>query len=445
MTFSDLTPYSELNSQFVQYGGAIVGIGVALIAIFFILGKFFDNKKMQEWSKMEVLQMVTPFLLLLVLFTLVPLLNPLIQDMDPVRYSSICDIPNNPDQSINEGCHAAIGEMFLDDILQETIDIQRNILRMGFFVSLPKSIFSMPAGGGVIGSTGTIVFNSIVYVFTNTSMNILIGFSKFLTTTMMVSGGFLMLYRFLIFSFVPLLTLGLMLRILPATRPLGGLLMSIAIVSYFFMPMMLVVSDSIYMSITPNDNNMRISKFAPMSLKFYDFKGNSLNLGEVGKAEDPNNPSPAYSFDDALAAANEHEAIVLDEMGRGGIDFNRPETVNSNSVANFLEDFFTGDILLQGTKTVGGVLLGMANSMRLMAGFIFPSMAQISFFYLQNGAVANTNISPLIFILVDEMTNVWIFIGLMLYISAISVIAVIKTLSPFLGGDVEIAGLTKLI
>jgi hypothetical protein len=33
----------------------------------------------------------------------------------------------------------------------------------------------------------------------------------------------------------------------------------------------------------------------------------------------------------------------------------------------------------------------------------------------------------------------------MLYISAISVIAVIKTLSPFLGGDVEIAGLTKLI
>jgi hypothetical protein len=440
----DLPQYAELNRQFVMYGGAVVGIGIALIAISFILGKFFDNRKMQEWAKAEVLQMVTPFLLMLVLFTLVPLLNPLIQDMDPLRFAEICNNQDYPQYDINEGCHAAIGGAFLNSITQESIDIQRNIMRLGFFISLPKSIFSMPAGGGVIGSTGSIVFNSMIFIFTNTSMDILLNMSRFLTTTIMVSGGFSMVYRFLVFSFVPLLTLGLLLRIIPVTRPLGGLLMSIAIVSYFFMPMMLVFADSIYMNIAPDGNNggMRISKFAPMNYDFYDFNGTGMNLGEVGKANDPNNPSPAYDFSTALADANAREKDVQTEMSKKNIDFNNPDPKSVNS---FIEDIFNGNTFLKGLKVVGGIVVGMANSIRLMAGFIFPTVAQMSIFYLGNGEVAESYISPLVFILVDEMTNVWIFIGLMLYISAISVIAVIKTLSPFLGGDVEIAGLTKLI
>ncbi|MCX6774021.1 MAG: hypothetical protein NTY68_03445 [Candidatus Micrarchaeota archaeon] len=444
MSLSDLTPYAELNRQFVMYGGAVVGIGIALIAISFILGKFFDNRKMQEWAKAEVLQMVTPFLLMLVLFMLVPLLNPLIDDMDHLRYAEICNNPDYPEHNINEGCHAAIGGAFLNSITQESVDIQRNIMRLGFFISLPKSVFSMPAGGGMIGATGSIVFNSLIFIFTNTSMDILLNMSRFLTTTIMVSGGFLMVYRFLVFSFVPVLTLGLLLRIIPVTRPLGGLLMSIAIVSYLFMPMMLVFADSIYMNIVPDENNggMRISKFAPTNFDFYDFNGTGLKLGEVGKANDPNNPGPAYDFSKALEDANAREADVISEMGQKGIDFENPNNV---TVSSFIADIFNTNTFLKGLKVGGGMAVGMANSVRLMSGFIFPTVSQMSIFYLGNGEVAHSYISPLVFILVDEMTNVWIFIGLMLYISAISVIAVIKTLSPFLGGDVEIAGLTKLI
>jgi hypothetical protein len=59
--------------------------------------------------------------------------------------------------------------------------------------------------------------------------------------------------------------------------------------------------------------------------------------------------------------------------------------------------------------------------------------------------ITSTHISPLLFIFVDELTNVWIFSGLVLYIAAITLVGVIKTLSPLLGGDVEIAGLSRLI
>jgi hypothetical protein len=460
-----MTPIATLHSNVLPYAGVLVGIGIALVAVFFMLSRFLENRRLEAWSKAEAAQMIVPFLLLIALFIMEPIIAPLVQDIDPIRYNSLCDGKVVPDNM----CHVVVGEAYLRSITEETMDIQQNLLRLSFYLSLFKSMFAS-TGQGIFSAVGVKITNSLVYAFTVPSLGLLNFLSRLIATTMMVSGGFLVLYRFLIFGFLPLVTLGFLLRILPATRLLGGLLIAIALASYYFLPLMLSVADSIYLSIPPAENNpppgtssdgmqFRISRFVPTGFDVYDFNGDTSDISSIFR-----NPAQGNPFETALEDTNAARDIAtsainsrLSSSTNGQItDISSPNALsdaNSNSIVQETITSMLGDVntLFSGKSLVMAldVLNGAYSSLVLATGFIFPNTAQgaLSFDigFADSSQISRTYTSPLVFILVDEITNVWVFIGLMLYMVAITLLGVIKTLSPLLGGDVEIAGLSRLI
>ncbi len=450
-----INPIETLHSNILPYTAILVGIGVALAAIFFMLSRFFENKKMEAWARQEIAQMALPFLLLIVLLLLEPLLiASMVHDVDPIRYEKLCGNAIVDDSM----CHIVVGEAYLRSLTEETLDIQQNLLRMSFYLSLAKSMFSS-AGQGVVAASGTKISNSLVYAFTVPALEMLKFVSGLLSTTMMVCGGFLALYRFLVFGFLPMLTLGFLLRIVPATRQLGGLFIAIALASYYFLPFMLSVADAIYLSLPVAENNkysddgkeFRISRFVPTDIDVYDFNGDVGKIDNIFRDTQTGNP-----FETALVNMDSGISTVNSEFASGGVDINKENVITDSSSNSLLQDVLNG-MLSDAGKTLTGKTIAMAASMVagaytslvMAAGFIFPNTAQafLSFDFRTNDntQITQTHISPLVFILVDELTNVWIFMGLVLYIVAVALIGAIKGLSPLLGGDVELAGLTRLI
>ena len=457
---SMIAPLTTLHSNVLIYASVLVGIGITLVAIAYMVSKFLENKKMEAWARTEAAQMMVPFLLLIVLFIMEPLIAPIVHDIDPDRYSALCGnnqvVPDNM-------CHVVVGEAYLRSLTEETLDIQQNMLRLSFYLSLFKSMFSS-TGQGIFSAVGTKITNSLVYAFTTPSLGLLNFMSRLVATTMMVSGGFLVLYRFMIFGFLPIITVGFLLRIVPATRMLGGLLIALALASYYFLPVMLSVADSIYLSIPPAENNpppgtdstgmqqFRISRFVPTGLDVYDFNGDpGQNISNIFRSTDQTNP-----LETKLKETSTVRDIATGIFQKKGIDISNPssnaltgqKTVVQETVSSMLDDaktLFSGKSLIM---TVG-IVEGVYSSLVLATGFIFPNTAggalSFDFTFKDSTQITHTYTSPLVFILVDEITNVWVFIGLMLYIVIITLIGVIKTLSPLLGGDVEIAGLSRLI
>jgi hypothetical protein len=450
------TPITALHSNVLPYAGMLVGIGIALVAIFYMLSKFLENKKMEAWAKTEAAQMMLPFLLLIVLFIMEPLIAPIVHDIDPVRYNALCNGNVVPDNM----CHVVVGEAYIRSLTEETLDIQQNLLRLSFYLSLFKSMFAS-TGQGIFSAVGVKITNSLVYAFTTPSLGLLNFLSRLVATTMMVSGGFLVLYRFLIFGFLPIITLGFLLRIVPATRLLGGLLIAIALASYYFLPVMLSVADSIYLNIPPAANNpppgtgtgmqFRLSRFVPTGFDVYDFSGDVSDISNIFR-----NPTQGNPLETALEETDATRNIITSTLSNNGVDVNSPAALSSpqsNSLAQETITSMAGDVsnLFSGKSLsmAVGVLEGAYSSLVLATGVIFPNTAQGALSFditsANNGQISHTYTSPLVFILVDEITNVWVFIGLMLYIVVITLVGVIKTLSPLLGGDVEIAGLSRLI
>jgi|GEM_PF-4356888 len=447
-----LSPITSLHSNVLPFAGVLVGIGIVLVAVFYMLSKFLENKKMEAWAKTEAAQMMVPFLLLIVLFIMEPLIAPIVHDIDPIRYGKLCNGNVVPDNM----CHVVVGEAYIRSLTEETLDIQQNMLRLSFYLSLFKSMFSS-TGQGIFSAVGVKITNSLVYAFTTPSLGLLNFMSRLVATTMMVSGGFLVLYRFLIFGFLPIITLGFLLRIVPATRLLGGLLIALALASYYFLPLMLSVADSMYLSIPPAQNNnydgkeFRISRFVPTGFTVYDFNGDTSNISDIFRGSVQGNP-----LETALEETDAARTTATGILNSNGIDVNDPNALSnpqSNSIVQETITSMLGDVnnIFSGKSMVMAldVLKGAYSSLVLATGFIFPNTAQgalsFDFTSVDNKQISRTYTSPMLFVLVDEITNVWVFIGLMLYIVVITLVGVIKTLSPLLGGDVEIAGLSKLI
>jgi hypothetical protein len=447
------TGFPFLDQNILIYAGALVGIGACLLGIVYMLSKFFENKRMEAWAKTEAAYMMVPFLLLLILSIISPLLAPMVQDIDPIRYNALCD------GKVVDGskCHLVVGEAYLRSIFSESLDIEQNVLRLSFYFSIAKSMFST-SGSGIFAAAGVKITNSLVYAFTVPALGLLNFVSRLVTTTMVISGGFLVLYR-LVFSFVPLVTLGFLLRIIPATRMLGGLLIAVALASYFFLPMMLCVADSIYLNIPPAPNNnldgreYRLSRFVPVNIDVYDFGGGKNDISMLFREKSAGNP-----LSDAMAqmdtVRNDITQGINSNSQLGGLS-SRDLLTNpsSKSAVGEVLDSMLNDVTktfsLHTAQMLVQMLEGAYTSAVLAAGIIFPNTAQgalsITMSSYDGSTITSTHISPLLFIFVDELTNVWIFSGLVLYIAAITLVGVIKTLSPLLGGDVEIAGLSRLI
>jgi hypothetical protein len=445
-------PISTLHSNILPYTAVLVGIGIALVAVFYMLSKFFENKKMEVWARQEAAQMALPFLLLIVLLLLEPLLAPMVHEIDPIRYGKLCGNAIVSDSM----CHIVVGEAYLRSLTEETLDIQNNLLRMSFYLSLAKSMFSS-AGQGVFAAAGVKITNTLVYAFTVPSLGMLRFVSGLVSTTMMVCGGFLALYRFLVFGFLPILTLGFLLRIVPASRQLGGLLIAIALASYYFFPFMLSVADAIYLSLPVAENNhydtreYRISRFVPTGLDVYDFSGDFDDISNIFRDTPTGNP-----FESTLRDMDSTIGTVENRFTESGVDINS-ENVLTDPDSNSLVQATLKSMLVDVENTFSGKTITLAldmvsgayTSLIMAAGFIFPNTAQgaltIDLTSRDGTQITKTHISPLVFVLVDELTNVWIFMGLVFYILAVAMIGAIKGLSPLLGGDVELAGLTRLI
>jgi hypothetical protein len=207
-----------------------------------------------------------------------------------------------------------------------------------------------------------------------------------------------------------LLLVGIMLRFLPPVKTLGGTLIAISLALYYIFPLVYVTLYAHYEKAYTGQDGLKIGKINIFS---------SL-LPAYGL---PNLFSPG----DAL-----NELEKLENTDPDSVDNNTLESMlkKAAEIGNSFINLFL--VLLQAL----GIIILFTNAIIQIAVNPLGLMA----------AVTGQGINPeFVNILLDIITEFILILFVGVYIGLISMIAFVKNISPLLGGDIEIAGITRFL
>ncbi|RME78963.1 MAG: hypothetical protein D6769_03665, partial [Methanobacteriota archaeon] len=294
--------------------------------------------------------------------------------------------------------------------------------------------------------------------------------------------------------FLNLLFVGVVLRVLPFSKKLGGMLMAIAIVMFFYFPSIMSIPDAIYFTIQPSSHTgMRLNRVYISSFllkvdttypSFGDIKGGSssydvalprvygqtVQQGTGGKQPPPQYINYAGNFNKFMRDYNSRVSTYSKQFAQTyetlknnpGLkpDFS-PASVSFNSFSDFLKAFSQLAVLL--TPIMPSLSSKVAEIVTYSAISLIPVPGSTFFANLVGGIVgfgvvgavavgsslvlySGINVVYLTAIqFADAIANFVIFSGVFSYVVLVSTIGAIKSVSQFLGGEIEIAGLSQLI
>lgn len=400
------------------FGAGMAGVALATVVFLLALGYFaatlIGDDKIKAWTKKEIGQAVYSVIILLAAVSFVGSLDELLKGLslqsadlvgDPTwsQYISqtVCCDPAGPCTGPirTRPCHIEIASDYLQ-FLYETARMNAiaallNYQFYGFLANMSVGIsllgFAVQAGLSVTplaGLSAAADYFSIVF--------------DMAVKTMMLLRAQQVMIDFLNYPiFGILLSMGLILRILYFTRKLGGLIVAIALTMYIVYPMFYVVSHAILWD-------------------FSGWKQFGVNVDETKYAApfsdtDPSIPSTRTNFLSSSEAKN-----LFDPSNRVNLDIcNSPAGASERTEADLVRDNFRG----KWDQIEGGKWFSQVSD-------LFD--AGIGNGFDKRGPVGT-------------LASIMVFSLLIPFLAFMTSLASIKVLSPMIGGDVEIAVLSRLI
>ncbi len=458
----------EFWNVWIWFASAAFGIMITLVGSVYVLSQLLVNEKMKGWAKMELVEIFYSAVILSLAFAGLPLIDAVVQGSLGVsnsglsgpdsggsitsawiptsdsahlfgqkqyEYLDICGsaIASNERSVYHdiESCHMRLGIWYMREIFNEgkdfafdiyldyiqtsmisefTINVEFIFEKAGFFTFTPWKGFYT-------------VGNKVKELTFDWAIKILM-LSKFQEV----------LLRFIAVALFPsLFVIGIVLRTFTFTRRLGGLLLAMAIALYFVFPafyslgaliMLDIKNDPIVINdwIHNGDANPGGKKnpSPPIANMMY-LKGELLMPGGSGK----------QNFEDIRDMLQKYEGMSSEEY------FNQLEAGGNNPNEKLLPQFdLTSNQYASASDDEK--LAALANA-RSVTDNWFGSVSEqnkidkfVSFAWEKNGPIDT----------LSRLTFWSVFFSLF---SIIATIAAIRSLSMTFGGDIEIAGLTRLI
>lgn len=418
----------------LPFAGALLLLVLSIVALAYALGSLLSNDQIKAWAKVELVEVFYTAVILAMTVFLVTLANDsiagLINSSHPyvangvVSQSGFCTHLEGLKDYEGLPCHIAVGKSFFSTLFDESsmylYDMLRDYNRMAYLASMG---FNMDT---ILHATGGLFFSPFA-AYLQMPIGIYNYLFDFGVRSLILIKSQEILLVFVNASVFPVfISVGIALRAFPAFRKLGGLMMGIALSMYYVFPAFYVLGSYIL-------SGMMMAQFydspthsvSIMDAPFIDF--DAMKIGDTGKSVADLIPNPTVTTDAngvSMDYGGTHSTQADLDSGKliylntAGADICTPtaDRVSGFDAGSEWIDFVT--LLAQiGTFPISGFMTGEKFDEWIFGdNGIINSMARMIFFSL--------------------------FFS---FLSVMSTIAAIKNISPMLGGDVEIAGLTHLV
>ncbi len=412
--------------EFVPFAiiGAAFGISIFLSSIAYMVGVALSDERIKGWARFEVYEIFYSAVLGVLIASswavMIGLSDEIAKSLDPRGYLfALGGMDNEP-------IFLTMAQTYMREIYGEIAYLYTEISKVTsvtmFLDSISYTVIAaqLEDFGGSIGfSLCPLFFGPFNFLMSN-------------ITEMLIRVGLITVFQAAILAFIKsvmpaFIGVGFALRILGPTRKLGGLMMAMGLMLYFVFPMFYVFGSGIYHSLEPAEKfaGMRIAKFNSYFGTISIF-GNSLEYDK--------------EFDEKFGVYEEYiKSGKLEEMNTQEL-----EAGIGQNLQEINREFSGFDISIPGAMRV--ILDYLLSVPELLGNLVCISRvsAQAWNYGLLSPLVYDNKvfISEIMF---EMLANLLFFTTVFSFMALMAVIAGTKGLSPLLGGDVEIAGLTHFI
>ncbi len=449
--FAAYESFDVLSKTYFPLAGITIFTCALLAGIVYMFGNLLMNEKIKVWAKGEVVEIVYSAIIFFVIVGFVytgdEIMKSFTKEISPFSAGIICtsDIQafntfkSSHGESIDSGyenlpCHLRIAKNFLASIFYETAGFVKRVgITNSWYIYFSSFSIDFMQSGTTSSFSGS-SFSHSIFGFLNAKSNALsFLFDNGIKVLTLVRFQEILINFIGLAIFPVMLTAGVILRVFAITRKLGGLLMALALSLYFIFPIFYIFGDSVYNEIKlgqmqQGQNNLMLPLNEQPVLAFLNnpnMKGmpKMLNGDEVGKNEN-------Y---DVNTISNEIGTQFLNQLNFISAD-KKCEDVIKEEQENRDKQLSLPDIL----RKLTGLHIFGENS--LLATWLNDAYNKGGVW----GSHINVSFNSII-IGIDVLAKAMFFSLFFSFLSIFATIAAVKSLSPMLGGDVEIAGLTHLI
>ncbi|MFA5412821.1 MAG: hypothetical protein WC350_05755 [Candidatus Micrarchaeia archaeon] len=417
------------------FAGALLLLVLSIVALAYALGSLLSNDQMKAWARIELVEVFYTAVILAMMVFLVTLADDsiagLINSSHPyvangaISQTGFCTHLGGLQDYRGLPCHIAVGKSFFSTLFDESsmylYDMLRDYNRMAYLASIG---FNMDT---ILHSTGGLSFSPFA-AYLQMPIGIYNYLFDFGVRSLMLIKSQEILLVFVNASVFPVfISVGIALRAFPAFRKLGGLMMGIALSMYYVFPAFYVLGSYIL-------SGMMMAQFyeSPthsvniMDAPFIDF--DAMKIGDTGKSVADLIPNPTVTQDASGGVSMDYggQHITQADLNSGkliylnasGSDICKPTT-------DRVSGFDAGDEWIKFVKLLAEI--GTFPISGFMTGEKFDQ-----WIFGDNG-------------IINSMARMIFFSLFFSFLAVMSTIAAIKNISPMLGGDTEIAGLTHLV
>ena len=388
-------------------------IGVMLISLAYMLGKLLQKEDWIAWAKTEIVELIVVSIIPFSVAFLSLIASQVVSQID-YKGSTIYCQGNIPE------CHIVVAGSYFENMLREVLTLYQGLVKLTL---IPK----MLEGASVELTHRATITESAGNVFAMlTPFNIIVRkFCDFLRISAAIVAFQYFFVALIVQIFPHLLFLGLVLRVLPFTRKLGGLILAIALVFYYFYPVLVSLLDAVYWQLPKNpDTEGRI---------------NRLSLAGIKVKVPVKGPGGDIIYQDIDISKVTSKNIDYTEFGKKEKEV-REEAKKVSNAGSKAWEFFKKNVLGWLKNMVVGFMAWVWNvikfgtvTLALVMGT--PLISASTFLWGP----------PFLDGVMSMIADVVVMNVLMAWIILIACIGAVKSLSPVLGGDTEIGGLSHLI
>lgn len=469
----------------INYLGPVLGIAIAIITSLYFSGHILRNEKMKE-KALSMLWDVIIFFAVLIFLTdqLLYIASSIAKDLNQKGYNAYClSIAGTPGIDIDKHCHILIARGYLNTLVSEGFSFFESIFASYRVTKIAESIQIVSKSENVdrtkiIGKTAS-AYNYVIEVYMG-----------YMQTVIIVSLMQLYFFDFFVKTFPLFFSLGIILRAMPLTKKIGGLLIAISLCTFIFMPLIISIVDIYYENIPQSlysgfrlnrAHNPALGLGAIVEFDFVDpTTGNVIPSSQISNIvqtpivnQPPSSVSPINpsTYPNPLISPTTITNIYSNAITTSSTTPpTAPTTVNINppsptigqqvgdNIWAFIKLFsfisavvptfgvYTGQIVAKYIGSAVGMYAGGPLG-SVLGGVIGTLIAGGTGALVSGGLIVSGFhiVTITMFSIAEVMSNFIVFSGMFAYITLISTIGAIKALSEFLGGEIEIAGLTSFL
>lgn len=394
----------------------IVLLSILIYVIAQLVARILNKPDVVGYINSELLGILIFLVLLITLVHVIDLVvYGAVSILNPQAKQDVCDANGI---SIHR-CHVAISGYFLESILRELTDYYIQLNSLSLITSFVKSLYGVKAiQGDKYVKLNLMGFVSIPEAY----LDPLIGLAQ--TMLQFAIAQFMILWYITSPQFfVGFLSLGLVLRLFSPTKSAGGLIIALVIGLYYVFPMAYVLIDVHYRNAydgTYGFNKINTFRITDHLLSAFGLPFSSEIEGAINALKNTQN---SYNQ-------------IQQSTGTSSADAEQAATSVAGSLA-YLSSLVA--LVLKISVIVSALFIPQVLSFLPATMLSYTLMADA----FPQGILTSVVRVPVI--LLNIYTEFFLIFAVLIYISLISTVAFIKTFSPILGGDVEIAGITRFI